>query len=119
MQLKRSGYILIGWTTTKDGTTVLPDKYTATKDITLYAKWVKSYKVTFNAGEGYFGSDTSSKTKVLEIESGKDIGNYPDYSSYPPQRQQDLPRMVQGSRAEDAGQEIRYGHRRHYPLREI
>ena len=82
--LKRDGYILKGWTETKDGTTVLPDKYTATKDITLYAKWVKSYKVTFNAGAGYFGTDTSAKTKVLEIEAGKDIGNYLDYSSYTP-----------------------------------
>jgi len=82
--LKRDGYILTGWTTTKDGTQVLPDKYTATKDITLYAKWVKSYKVTFNAGEGYFGSDTSAKTKVLEIETGRDIGYYLDRSAYTP-----------------------------------
>ena len=80
----RSGYKLAGWTTTKNGTPVLTDKYTPTKDITLYAKWVKTFKVTFNAGEGYFGSDTSAKTKVLEIAEGKDIGNYLDYSSYTP-----------------------------------
>ena len=83
-ELKRSGYKLLGWTTTKNGTSVLNGQYTVSKDITLYAKWGKTYKVTFNAGAGYFGSDTSAKTQVLEIESGKDIGDYLDYSSYTP-----------------------------------
>ena len=82
--LSRSGYVLKGWTTTKNGTSVLTGQYTVSKDITLYAKWVKTYKVTFNAGAGYFGSDTSAKTTVLEIEAGKDIGYYLNNNSYIP-----------------------------------
>ena len=83
-KLKRSGYGLSGWTTTKDGTAVLDREYIVTKDITLYAKWVKTCKVTFDAGEGYFGSNTSTKTKVLEIGTGRDIGYYLDHDSYIP-----------------------------------
>ena len=83
-ELKRSGYELSGWTTTKNGTPILTGKYTVSKDITLYAKWVKTYKVTFNAGEGYFGSDTSAKTNVIEVITGEDIGNYLEYSSNTP-----------------------------------
>ena len=82
--VERSGYKMIGWTTTKNGTPVLTGDYTPTKNITLYAKWAKLYKVTFNAGEGYFGSNTSQKTKVIQIESGKDIGYNLSYSSNTP-----------------------------------
>ena len=82
--LKRSGYKLLGWTTVKDGAQVLDRQYVVTKDMTFYAKWVKTYNVTFDAGEGYFGDDTSAKTKVLVLETGKDIGNYLDYDSYTP-----------------------------------
>jgi len=81
--LTRSGYTLAGWTTTKDGTSVLTGKYDVTEDITLYAKWVKYCKVTLNAGEGYFGSNTSAKTKVIQVAEGRDIGSYLVSSSNP------------------------------------
>ena len=81
--LTRSGYTLAGWTTTKDGTPVLTGNYDVTGDITLYAKWVKYCKVTLNAGEGYFGSNTSAKTKVIQVAEGRDIGSYLVSSSNP------------------------------------
>ena len=81
--LTRSGYTLAGWTTTRDGTPVLTGNYEVTEDITLYAKWVKYCKVTLNAGEGYFGSNTSAKTKVIQVAEGLDIGSYLVSSSNP------------------------------------
>ena len=81
--LTRSGYTLAGWTTTRDGTPVLTGNYDVTGDITLYAKWVKFCKITLNAGEGYFGSNTSAKTKVIQVAEGRDIGSYLVSSSNP------------------------------------
>ena len=82
--ISRNGYKLTGWTISKNDTQVLTREYTPTKDITLYAKWVKTHKVTFSAGDGYFDGDKSVKTKELVIEEGKDIGYYLSYSSYTP-----------------------------------
>ena len=60
----KEGYTLTGWTTTKDGTELLRYNYTPTKNVTLYAKWEKSYKITlninggtWNSGYEYYGTD--------------------------------------------------------------
>lgn len=51
-ELKRPGYVFIGWNTHKegDGTAYQPeDVFTITKHITLYAQWTPgSYKLTYN-----------------------------------------------------------------------
>ena len=82
--VERSGYRLLGWTTTKDGASVVDREYNVTKDVTLYAKWGKLYTVTFNAGAGYFGTKTTKK-KTYEAVSGENIGRILNYSEYTPQ----------------------------------
>ena len=51
---KRSGYGLIGWYTAKKGGQKITDKSIVknAKAHTLYARWGKSYKVTFDANKG-------------------------------------------------------------------
>ena len=80
--LERKGYILKGWTLKKNKGSVL-DEYTATKNVTLYAKWAKAYTITFNAGKGYFGSK-KSKTYKIQWESGRAIGYALTDSDYYP-----------------------------------
>ena len=82
--VKRNGYKLVGWTTTKDGASVLDRDYNVTKDVTLYAKWGKVYTVTFNAGAGHFGTDTTAKKKTYEAVSGENIGRLLYYDEYTP-----------------------------------
>lgn len=84
--ISRSGYIFKGWTMSRNAGTILNGSYKVTKNLTLYASWAKSYKVTFNAGSGYFGTDTKATRKVLEVEAGENIGNYIEYSEYTPQK---------------------------------
>ncbi len=55
--IEKSGYIFKGWTTVKDGTTVLDMEYKVTKNIVLYAKWAKAYTVKFNLNGGKWTSD--------------------------------------------------------------
>jgi len=48
---KTGGYIFDGWTINNSGTGTsygANDSYTVTKDVTLYAKWIRFYTVTFN-----------------------------------------------------------------------
>lgn len=82
--VEKSGYKLVGWTTTKDGASVLDRDYNVTKDVTLYAKWGKVYTVTFNAGAGHFGTDTTAKKKTYEAVSGENIGRLLYYDEYTP-----------------------------------
>ena len=82
--VSRSGYKMIGWTTTKNGDTVLTGDYKVTKDITLYAKWAKIFKITFNAGAGYFDNDKTAKTKTVEATKGSTVGEFTRYNLYTP-----------------------------------
>ena len=72
----RSGYKFLGWTFAKDGKTMAESPYTVTKDITLYAKWKQTFKVTFNAGKGWFGADNTQHKQVVEVPTGECIGSY-------------------------------------------
>ena len=72
----RSGYKFLGWTFAKDGKTMADSSYTVTKDVTLYAKWKQTFKVTFNAGKGWFGADNTQHKQVLEVPTGECIGSY-------------------------------------------
>ena len=72
----RSGYKFLGWTFAKDGKTMADNSYTVTKDVTLYAKWKQTFKVTFNAGKGWFGADNTQHKQVLEVPTGECIGSY-------------------------------------------
>ena len=82
--IDRSGYELMGWTITKNDTKVLPEKYTATKDITLYAKWAKLYNVTLDAGSGKFVYLENAAKRVILRPEGTCIGNIIDYDNSPP-----------------------------------
>ena len=70
----RNGYKLRGWTTTQNGSTILSGQYTATKDITLYAKWGKLYTVTLDGGGGRFPSDNNAAKKTIQYAEGDSIG---------------------------------------------
>lgn len=81
---KRSGYVLKGWTLRKNkGSAVDETEYKVTKDVTLYAKWAKTYTITFNAGKGYYGTK-KSKTHKIEVEGGRAIGSALTDSDYYP-----------------------------------
>jgi uncharacterized repeat protein (TIGR02543 family) len=54
-ELSRSGYTFGGWNTNSSGTGTnynADSFYTPTENITLYARWLQSYTVTFNANGG-------------------------------------------------------------------
>lgn len=66
---EREGYTLAGWC--KDAACrgeVLTGNYTPESDITLYAKWGKTCRITFDAGEGSFSD--GKKTSVREVAEG-------------------------------------------------
>ena len=77
---ERAGYLLIGWCTTPDCQgEVLTGYYTpkltdGEHEITLYAKWVRSFNITFHAEDGYF---VSGNTKQVSgsVQEQKSIGN--------------------------------------------
>ena len=48
----RSGYQLVGWYTAKSGGTKVTTATKVTKGLTLYARWARLYKTTFNANGG-------------------------------------------------------------------
>ena len=62
---ERTGYIFDGWYTTPDGTSKIGDggdKYTPSKDITVYAHWKPiTYSIVFN-GNGADSGSTASMT---------------------------------------------------------
>ena len=79
----KSGYALVGWTV-KGGSAVYKGQYKPTKNITLYAKWAKTYKVTLNAGKGHFGTDKTATKKTLTIVTGTDAGEFINNSNNQP-----------------------------------
>ena len=64
--LKKEGYILTGWTEVKNGNTVLEGSYVPEKNITLYAKWIKTYTVKFNVNGGKFVNDYYGQDRVVK-----------------------------------------------------
>lgn len=63
--LSRTGYTLQGWSSTSNGSVAYTDgaSVTLVSDITLYAIWqANKYNVTFNANEGKFSDNNTSKT---------------------------------------------------------
>ena len=46
-----------GWYLDSTYKNKVDDSYVLEKDITLYAKWTDGYKITFDAGEGYFSTN--------------------------------------------------------------
>lgn len=67
---ERDGYTLIGWCEDKACKgKVLSGNYTPVADVTLYAKWGKTCKITFDAGEGYFSG--GKKTEIKEVAAGE------------------------------------------------
>ena len=63
--LSRTGYTLQGWASTSNGSVAHADgaQVTLSSDITLYAIWqANKYNVTFNANEGKFSDNNTSKT---------------------------------------------------------
>ncbi|MCQ2576644.1 MAG: InlB B-repeat-containing protein [Treponema sp.] len=64
---KKDGYVFAGWYADKECTGSLIDydnRITVTKDVTVYAKWVTSCKVSFDTNGG---SSVSSETVLGEI----------------------------------------------------
>ena len=66
----RNGYTFGGWygnsgLTTKVGNA--EDSYTPTENVTLYAKWIKSYTITYNANGGNSNSVPASQAKDENI----------------------------------------------------
>ena len=64
MRPKRSGYKFLGWAESPTATTALyqPAEYVEfDRDITLYAVWVKGYKINYDAQ----GGEVTSTTKTV------------------------------------------------------
>ncbi|MBR6296050.1 MAG: InlB B-repeat-containing protein [Treponema sp.] len=63
--LSKTGYEFLGWATSAGESVAYADiaSITLDSDITLYAKWqAKKYNVTFNAHDGKFSDNSTSKT---------------------------------------------------------
>ena len=59
----KSDYTFKGWSTSSSATSVsynAGDSITITKNTTLYAVWSRTYTLTYNAKDGYFGAAHSS-----------------------------------------------------------
>ena len=67
-----------GWCLTSDRGEVINDlyNYVPEKDITLYAKWVNKYTITYDACGGYFNGDQNQTTHRDEINEGGYLNNY-------------------------------------------
>ena len=67
-----------GWCLTSDSGEVINDlyNYVPEKDITLYAKWVNKYTITYDACGGYFNGDQNQTTHRDEINEGGYLNNY-------------------------------------------
>jgi uncharacterized repeat protein (TIGR02543 family) len=80
--LSRSGYAFTGWNTAAAGTGTAyaaGSSLTVTGDITLYAQWVITYTVTFDAGEG---SPSQTRTVTSGSSLGLDMPSDPTRSGY-------------------------------------
>ena len=61
----RDSYSFVGWALTSNATKATysdGELYTATSDITLYAIWIKQFKITFDSNDGSSVSKTSTQT---------------------------------------------------------
>ncbi|SNU09944.1 repeat domain (List_Bact_rpt) [Lachnospiraceae bacterium] len=70
--LEKEGYVLLGYKSDdsstiyeveddfEDGSHMIYD-FVPTKSMTFTAQWAEGYKITFEAGEGYFGTSTDSR----------------------------------------------------------
>ena len=66
----------------KEGNNPIPNDYVPDKDMTVYARWKGTYKVTFDAGEGelYCGDGEVSKQKTILVGVGDSLDSV--YSSF-------------------------------------
>jgi uncharacterized repeat protein (TIGR02543 family) len=77
--LTRTGYTFGGWNTSSAGTGTNYDastSYTPTESITLYAKWLPTYTVTFNVNNGTGTAPTAqsvSSGSVITLPSGSGL----------------------------------------------
>ena len=78
LNLQRPGYIISGWNTRADGTGInynFGAVYTSTGNITLYARWIQTYTVTYS-GNGGTGTPSSQSVIVgnsITINSGDSL----------------------------------------------
>ena len=91
---EKDGYVFTGWYKDKAYTQKVEDPYflEVSKETKLYAKWVQSVKVVFDAGEGWFGvynEETSTYETKHKISAyfGKDsmmyhVYVYPEHNVY-------------------------------------
>jgi len=66
----RDSYSFVGWALTSNATKATysdGELYTATSDITLYAIWIKQFKITFDSNDGSSVSRTSTQIFTAEI----------------------------------------------------
>ncbi len=73
-----------GWCTDTALTKPVPQSYTPTSSITLYAKWLPKHKVTLNYGEGTVdgkSSDTKAIAEGYTVEKGFSSIANPDFAS--------------------------------------
>lgn len=76
---EREGYILVGWCLDPNCEgEVLTGNYTpkleeGQSEVTLYAKWERSYQISFDTGEGYFLYD--SYGEPINVQEGHSVGN--------------------------------------------
>ena len=67
----------LGWYLTPecDGEQIYPYEYIPEGDVTLYARWVQTYTVTFNANGGYFGDSENNETlSTVHFRAGDSVG---------------------------------------------
>ena len=78
-----SGYLFVGWNTKSDGsgTSYLDKDYISlTKDITLYAQWVKTYTLTFDKNNPDATGNTYTQTLVSGVSTPIDDSAFSAYS---------------------------------------
>jgi len=76
--LTRTNYIFNGWSTNTSGTGTnynAGESYTPTGNITLYARWIASYTVTFNAnsGSGTVAAQTVATGSSITLPDGSGL----------------------------------------------
>ena len=69
----RKGYKFLGWFVEKDGGTQVTDDTVVMSDMTLYARWIASWTLTFKPNGGSLG-DVSSK---MLVQKGKTVATFP------------------------------------------
>ena len=72
-----TNYTFLGWYTEAEGGEKVEEDDPVTDSCTLYAHWKKNPSVTFDAGEGYFDGDSSTKTETKFYKYNSYIGVTP------------------------------------------